>query len=168
MRDTRHTKKWASGIGKELTKACFQRATTQKQCKTSHSFRGTGPSAFEGGKSQSNSKEVAREGVQGTMRILKFLGMLQPEFEIEKPKSDSLLVAKSSWMRAKKSGLLHCKTTIGKYVEKGEVLASITDPYGKMRYLEKAPNHGYIINVNESPIVYKGDAIFRITNEMVK
>ncbi|WP_025742464.1 succinylglutamate desuccinylase/aspartoacylase family protein [Aquimarina pacifica] len=122
---------------------------------------------FEGGKSQSNSKEIAKEGVLGTMRILQHFEMLHPDFEILLPEKDSLVVSKSSWLRAKHSGLLHIKTCIGNYVEKGEALASITDPYGKMRHLEKAPNNGYIINVNESPIVYKGDAIFRISNELL-
>lgn len=48
-------------------------------------------------------------------------------------------------------------------VEKGEFLATITDPYGKMRFKVTSPNEGYIINVNQSPIVNQGDAIFHIS-----
>lgn len=122
---------------------------------------------FEGGKSQNSSKEIAREGVQGTMRILHHLEMLNSVFELPIPDSNSLIIKKSSWMRARYSGLLHIKIPIGKHVEKNEVLATITDPYGKMRHVVKASNEGYVINVNESSIVYKGDAIFRITKELV-
>ncbi|WP_074406885.1 MULTISPECIES: succinylglutamate desuccinylase/aspartoacylase family protein [Aquimarina] len=122
---------------------------------------------FEGGKSQNSSKEIAREGVQGTMRILDYLGMLKVEFEAPVRDSDTQIVIKSVWMRAKYSGLLHIKVPIGKHIEKGEVMATITDPYGKMRHVVKANNEGYVINVNESSIVYKGDAIFRITKELV-
>lgn len=121
---------------------------------------------FEGGKSLSSSKEVAKEGVHGTMRVLHHLGMLHSNFDYPEPNYDSLLVEKSFWMRAKYSGLLHIKIPIGKHVEKNEILASITDPYGKMRHVVKASNDGYVINVNESAIVYKGDAIFRITKEL--
>lgn len=122
---------------------------------------------FEGGKSQNSSRDVAREGVQGVMRILNHFQMLSPNFEVPIPTAKSIVIQKSLWMRAKYSGLLHIKIPIGKHVEKGEVLATITDPYGKMRHVVKASNEGYIINANEAPIVYKGDAIFRITKELM-
>ncbi len=122
---------------------------------------------FEGGKSQNSSKEIAKEGVQGTMRILKHLDMLHTDFEAPLQDTKSIIIQKSIWMRAKYSGLLHIKIPIGKHVAKGEVLATITDPYGKMRHEVKSNYEGYIINVNESPIVYKGDAIFRITRDLV-
>ena len=55
---------------------------------------------------------------------------------------------------------------IGSHVKKGEVLGQITDPYGKLNHAVKAQNAGYIINVNESPIVYQGDALFHITTKL--
>ncbi|TPN87645.1 succinylglutamate desuccinylase/aspartoacylase family protein [Aquimarina algicola] len=121
---------------------------------------------FEGGKSQNSSKEIAIEGVEGTMRILHHLEMLSTKFELPVRESNSLIIKKSAWIRAKYSGLLHIKIPVGKHVEKGEILATITDPYGKMRHVVKASDEGYVINVNEAPIVYKGDAIFRITRAL--
>ncbi|WP_298547268.1 succinylglutamate desuccinylase/aspartoacylase family protein [uncultured Aquimarina sp.] len=121
---------------------------------------------FEGGKSQNSNRDIAVEGVLGTMRILNHMEMLKPVFTVPSKTESSIVIKKSSWMRAKYSGLLHIKIPIGKYVEKGEILATITDPYGKMRHVVKATNTGYIINVNEAPIVYKGDAIFRITTQL--
>lgn len=121
---------------------------------------------FEGGKSMDNNKDIAKEGVLGAMRILDHLKMLGKKFEIPKKAENSILIKKSFWIRAKYSGLLHIKVRIGKNLQKGEIIASITDPYGKMRHVVKAPNTGYIINVNQEPIVYKGDAIFRITTEL--
>ena len=121
---------------------------------------------FEGGKSQNSSKDIAVEGVKGVMRILNHLEMLNPTFEVPQAHAESIVINKSSWMRAKYSGLLHIKVPICKHVEKGEILATITDPYGKMRHVVKASNEGYVINLNEAPIVYKGDAIFRITKEL--
>ncbi|SEK86230.1 hypothetical protein SAMN04487910_1325 [Aquimarina amphilecti] len=122
---------------------------------------------FEGGKSQNSNRDIAREGVLGVIRILDHLDMLETSFPIPETISNTIVVEKSFWIRAKYSGLLHIKIPYGKLVEKGETLATITDPYGKMRHVVKATNQGYIINVNEAPIVYKGDAIFRITTQLV-
>ena len=119
---------------------------------------------FEGGKSQDNNKEIAKQGVVGIMRILKFYNMLDAAFEIPQEQPPTVYIQKSSWIRAKYSGLLHIKIPIGKKVEKGEILATITDPYGQMRHTVKSPLAGYIINVNEFPLVYQGDAIFHIGN----
>lgn len=118
---------------------------------------------FEGGKSKDSDKIIAKHGVEGTMRILAHFEMLKPKFEVPDPTGETIVIENSTWMRAKYSGLLHIKVPCGKHVEKGEYVATITDPYGKLRHKVKAPNQGYIINVNESPIVYQGDAIFHIS-----
>ncbi|MGB8704368.1 MAG: succinylglutamate desuccinylase/aspartoacylase family protein [Gillisia sp.] len=118
---------------------------------------------FEGGKSMDSNKEIAQHGVEGVMRILQHLGMLKPRFICPDPPVNTILIENSTWMRAKYSGLLHMKVECGKRVEKSEYLATITDPYGKFRHKVLAPHEGYIINVNESPIVYQGDAVFHIS-----
>lgn len=118
---------------------------------------------FEGGKSNDSNKSVAKHGVEGAMRILAHFEMLKPKFDVPDPIGETICIENSTWMRAKYSGLLHVKIPCGKHVEKGEYIATITDPYGKLRHKVKAPNTGYIINVNESPIVYQGDAIFHIS-----
>lgn len=118
---------------------------------------------FEGGKSQDSNKEIAKTGVEGTMRILAHFNMLRSIFTPTKPPIQTILIEKSRWIRARYSGLLHKKIPVGKYVEKGEYIATITDPYGSFRHKVKAANNGYIINVNQSPIVYQGDAIFHIS-----
>ncbi|MAM17901.1 MAG: succinylglutamate desuccinylase [Gramella sp.] len=118
---------------------------------------------FEGGKSQDSNKEVAKVGVEGAMRILSHLDMLSNKFDYPDVHQETVVIEHTTWMRAKYSGLLHIKIPCGKHVEKGEYIATITDPYGKFRHKIKAGNAGYIINVNESPIVYQGDAIFHIS-----
>lgn len=120
---------------------------------------------YEGGKSLANDKTIAKEGVEGTKRVLQYLGMLRDEFSLPEINFRSVIIKESNWIRAKYSGLLHLKVTCGTPVEKGALLASITDPYGKMRHVIKAPYNGYIINTNEAPIVYQGDAIFHLSKE---
>jgi predicted deacylase len=47
-------------------------------------------------------------------------------------------------------------------VEKGDVIGTISDPYGKFEYKIRIPQSGYIIGLNHAPIVYKGDAILHL------
>lgn len=119
---------------------------------------------FEGGKSLDINNSVAEEGVNGAKRLLKHLDMLDLKHTVVPQKSNTIYIEKSGWIRAKCSGLLHDFNTVGKFVKKGTILATITDPYGKFERKVKAPNDGYIINANHSPIVYEGDAIYHLSN----
>ncbi|MFT5255272.1 MAG: putative deacylase, partial [Candidatus Paceibacteria bacterium] len=120
---------------------------------------------FEGGKSLSSNKYIVKEGVDGVLRVLDHLNMLTPAFELPKKGTKPVFINSSRWIRAQKSGLLHVKIPCNKHVEKGEFLATITDPYGTMRFKVLAPNEGYIINVNQAPIINQGDAIFHISTQ---
>lgn len=121
---------------------------------------------FEGGKSIDINNSVADEGVNGVKRILSHLDMLNPKLSLEVQKSDTIYIEKSTWIRAKCSGLLHDHGNVGGFVKKGTVLATITDPFGKFERKVKAPNDGYIINANHAPIVYQGDAIYHLTKTL--
>ncbi len=122
---------------------------------------------FEGGKSLDINKSIATEGVNGAIRLLHYLNMLNPKHRVIPQKSPSIYIDKSGWIRAKCSGLLQDFDTVGTFVKKGTVLATITDPYGKFEREVKAPNDGYIINANHAPIVYEGDAIYHLSNVVV-
>ncbi len=118
---------------------------------------------FEGGKSGFIDRQIASDGVEGTIRVLQHLGMTSNKIEVPSPKGESITIYSSRWIRAKYSGMFHLEASHGAFVEKGQVIASITDPYGKNDYKVKVANSGYIININEAPIVYQGDAIFHIS-----
>lgn len=121
---------------------------------------------FEGGKSIDINEEITQQGMEGAKRVLEHLGMLNPRKKAEPTDRQSIYIEKSAWIRARYSGMFHGYTKIGSYVEKGQLLATISDPYGKIEHKMKAPNAGYIINVNEAPIVYQGDAIYHISTEL--
>src|SRR5699024_7481752 len=119
----------------------------------------------EGGKTNEGNKHIIMEAIKGVKRFLNHLGMLDDNLKTSPAKIAPIIINKTKWMRASKSGLLHLKIDCGKYVEKGEFIATITDPYGTMRHKVLAPHAGFVINTNQSPIVYKGDAIFHISND---
>jgi len=120
---------------------------------------------FEGGKSKVSDRAIAREGVQGAMRILDHLEMLEDSFEVPIPEKEAVLIEATRWLRAKYSGLLHTKVSCGQFIEKGQKIATITDPYGRFRHPVNTPREGYVINVNEASLVYQGDAIFNISKD---
>lgn len=122
---------------------------------------------FEGGKSLDINDSIVNEGLEGVKRFLEHLDMLNAKHRTIKSKEDSIYIEKSTWIRANSSGLLHNAISISAFVKKGTVLATITDPFGKFERKVKAPNDGYIINANHSPIVYQGDAIYHISKTIV-
>lgn len=121
---------------------------------------------FEGGKSFHIDDNVTNAGVNGSKRILKHLGMLNTNFKVSHPKKPCIFIDDSKWRRAKYSGMFKAVAPVGSYVQKHDILGNITDPYGKFNYFVKASHAGYIINVNEAPIVYQGDALFHISTTL--
>ncbi|NRT14302.1 hypothetical protein HNP99_000642 [Flavobacterium sp. 28A] len=122
---------------------------------------------FEGGKSLDINYPVADAGVEGAKRILQHLDMLDSKHFNEDQNKKTIYIEKSAWIRAKCSGLLHDNGYVGAFVTKGTVLATITDPFGKFERKIKAPNDGYIINANQAPIVYQGDAVYHISKTLI-
>ncbi len=121
---------------------------------------------FEGGKSLDINKEVSDMAVEGVKRFLAHFNMLQDNFGIKEQAKPTIIIEKAQWIRSKRSGLLHDQVEIGSFVEKGGTLAEISDPYGMENIKIKAPFSGYVINVNHSPIVYQGDAIFNMSKTL--
>jgi len=120
---------------------------------------------FEGGKSFNIHPTITNTGVNGAKRVLHHLEMLNSKFKVSKPKKSCVFISESKWIRAKYSGMFKATITINSLVNEGDVIGHITDPYGSFNHFVKAPNSGYIFNINESPLVYQGDAIFHISTK---
>ena len=121
---------------------------------------------FEGGKSFNIDDTITNTGVNGIKRVLHHLGMLTSKFKVSTPKAKVVVIKKSKWLRAKYSGMFKPAIAVNSYATKDDVIGHITDPYGSFNHFIKAPNSGYIFNVNESPIIYQGDAIFHISTQL--
>ena len=121
---------------------------------------------FEGGKSFHIDTTITNTAVNGAKRILHHFGMLGPKFKVSQPKRKSIFILQSRWVRAKYSGMFKPSAKLNSQVKKDDVLGHITDPYGEFNHAVKAPHKGYVINVNESPIIYQGDAIFHISSKV--
>ena len=116
---------------------------------------------FEGGMANSIEEMVVEEGLNGTKRIISHLGMRNYKIDISKDR-ESIVLNESRWLRAPNSGMFQALVKNGSQVEKGTVLAIVTDPYGNFEKKIKSPTSGYVICANESPVVFKGDAIINL------
>lgn len=120
---------------------------------------------FEGGKTLHLNRNVTSTGVEGAKNVLQFLEMSGKEtsnLEQHKEK-EKIIINSSTWIRARHSGMLRTNFKNGTWVKKGDILGSISDPFGEFERSVKAPNDGYIICMEHSPIVNQGTAIFHIS-----
>ncbi|WP_397363918.1 succinylglutamate desuccinylase/aspartoacylase family protein [Olleya sp. R77988] len=120
---------------------------------------------YEGGKSFHIDNTVTNTAVNGAKRILNHFGMLSRQFKVSEPKKACVKITESSWLRAKHSGMFKATIALGIEVKKGDTIGNITDPYGKFNHFVKANHTGYVININQSPIVYQGDALFHVSTK---
>ncbi|MGB3606746.1 MAG: succinylglutamate desuccinylase/aspartoacylase family protein [Psychroserpens sp.] len=121
---------------------------------------------FEGGKSFHIDNAITNSGVNGAKRVLDHLEMLNRKFKVSLPKNPCVFITDSKWIRASHSGMFKPIVAINTYVAIDDVLGHITDPYGSFNHFVKAKNEGYVFNINQSPIIYQGDAIFHISTEI--
>lgn len=120
---------------------------------------------FEGGKSLDLSNRVTNSGVRGVLRVMHHLGMRDfSQFaSVANPPEPAVIISNSKWLRAKYSGMFRSTAKLGSRINKGDVIGSISDPFGDFERLVKAPHDGYVICINQDPIVNQGDALMHIS-----
>lgn len=118
---------------------------------------------FEGGESVRLDGHAISVGVQGMKRVLAHLEMTHhPTFNNN---TKSIIVKKTSWLRAPYSGIFIWSKCSGSYVKKGEPLGVLKDAYGNKSITVSAPRDGYIIGHSNASVVNQGDALFHIGYE---
>jgi uncharacterized protein len=113
---------------------------------------------YEGGESMRFDYRAINEGINGCLRLLKHFQMIETEI----PDNPSVKVSKDTWVRAKISGLMHINISNGAFVNKGDLIGVICNPYGEVEEKLVSPVDGYIIGINNQPVVNQGDAIIHV------
>jgi predicted deacylase len=116
---------------------------------------------FEGGESMRLDDFAIEEGVQGTKRLLASLGMI----DYNSTPQETIFLKESNWVRARASGIFNASIKLGDSIKKGQILARISDPYGQIKEPVKAPTNGYVLGLNNLPVINVGDALVHIGNE---
>ena len=116
---------------------------------------------YEGGESMRLDSYSIEEGISGTKRLLNHLGMIG----IAPESKNTVTLSQSDWVRAKASGIFYSSVKLGDYVRKGEIMARISDPYGQVVVPVKSSTNGYVIGVNNNPVINVGDALIHLGKE---
>ena len=146
-------------LGKKFSPALiinspFRDNTLRKEA----SKKGKSILVFEGGESSRFDYLSINEGMNGCMRLMKHLNMVNTDI----PNNPTVFLNKSTWVRAKSSGLFHTSKTNGAHINKGELVGMIVDPYGEHEEKLISPTDGYIVGINNQPVVNQGDALMHI------
>ena len=115
---------------------------------------------YEGGESSRFNEQAIELGIQGTLRLMKHLKMISTE--LPDPGYENHEFMHSSWIRARSSGIFQSLASSGTWVKRNEVVGYITDPFGEYRIKLRSPAAGYIISMNNNPILHQGDAVMHI------
>ncbi|WP_026951573.1 succinylglutamate desuccinylase/aspartoacylase family protein [Algoriphagus mannitolivorans] len=116
---------------------------------------------YEGGESMRLDSYAIEEGISGTKRLLNHLGMIG----IAPDSKNTVTLSQSDWVRAKASGIFYSSVKLGDYVRKGEIMARISDPYGQVVVPVKSGTNGYVIGLNNNPVINVGDALIHLGKE---
>lgn len=118
---------------------------------------------YEAGESLRFDELSARSGLSGILRIMRHLDMLSATRKPE-PKLTTLHSSSSRWLRAPGGGLLRGHRTIGDRVKEGDLLGTISDPFGESEIPLHATFDGLVIGRTNLPIVYEGDGLFHVAS----
>lgn len=116
---------------------------------------------FEGGESLRLNELSIQKGINGTLNLLKKFKMISDNVVTEKAEK-SIEIKSRKWIRAEIAGLFSLAIKNGEKVLKNQVIGYIMDTYGETNFEVKAPFDGYIIAINNFPIINMGDALFHI------
>lgn len=114
---------------------------------------------YEGGESLRLRKNAIDEGIEGMLRVMKYLNMRE---DAPKESRTPILINKSTWVRAKSAGLHYGFHRNGTAIQEKEVLGKVCDPYGTYEVQIKSPITGHIIAINNNPVINRGDALFHV------
>ncbi len=128
-----------------------------------HEAARTGKSilVYEAGESMRFNEKAITEGINGCLRLLRNLGMI----DIELQDGETKTLNDTTWVRAGVSGLFRTTKKYGSFIKKNEVIGNISDPYGEMEEALKSPVNGFIIGINNQPVINEGDALIHIGME---
>jgi len=98
-------------------------------------------------------------GVRGVLNVMKHLGMLDGEIEPQTDIVGSGGTYRLFDLRPKKSGIVTFHVTGGQWVEPGDLIGVVRDPWGNELDRVTTPTRGWVRSVTLNQIVYAGQII---------
>lgn len=116
---------------------------------------------YEAGEALRFDETSIRAGLRGIINVMRAIGMLPAQTRPARP-LNPVLAQSTVWVRAPVSGIVTDKAGLGNKVEKGQRLATISDPLGTHEEGALAPCDGIVIGRSNLPLTHEGDAMFNI------
>ncbi len=154
--DDKETMKLARAFGAAFTIHARLRDGSLREAATA---RGIKVLLFEAGQAHRFDPDAIRVGVNGIMRSLRSLKMVDTRL----PRGvRTQLVKKVRWVRARRGGLVEVMPKLGARVEEGETIAEISDAFGYRPTSVRATATGWVLGRSLNPQVNPGDALVNI------
>ena len=104
--------------------------------------------------------EFIRSSLAGIRRVMAYLEMIKarPAASADPP----VLCRSSKWLYTQHGGLLTVLPKLCERVKRGDVIATITDVYGKPVHSYTAPYSGIVIGHSVDPVAHTGDRIVHL------
>lgn len=99
-------------------------------------------------------------GVLGVRRTLAHMGMLRDA--PDPPRQEPPVIRSSTWVRARRSGLVRFDVDLGDGVAGGERIGTVADAHGHTRSMVKSRAEGMVIGITRNPLVNQGDALVHL------
>lgn len=122
--------------------------------------RGVEMLLYEAGEGLRFDEGAVRTGVAGILRVLRHKRMIAGAERAARPLP--ILCSSSSWLRAPAGGLLRTFRADGDRVQAGDLMAAVTDPFGRSEAELRAPGPGIVVGRAILPVVNEGDAIYHL------
>ncbi len=115
---------------------------------------------YEAGEALRFDELAIRLGVKGILRVMAMLGMVTAI--AGPPPANPVLSRRTRWTRAPEGGIFRAARKAGDLVEPGDVLGSLSDPFGDTNLRVTSDMAGIIIGRSNLPVVNQGDALMHI------
>lgn len=122
--------------------------------------RGVAVLLYEAGEALRMDELSIRVGVRGVLAVMATVGMLGGA--PVKPRAAPLLAHTSQWERAPRGGVFHRIHNLGDWIDVGQTLGYIADPFGEGETPVRARAPGVIVGQSHLPVVNQGDGLFHV------
>ncbi|MGB8331743.1 MAG: succinylglutamate desuccinylase/aspartoacylase family protein [Polyangiales bacterium] len=115
---------------------------------------------YEAGESNRFDAEPIEVGVQGILRVMEALSMIDPH--APKPPRAPWVSRKSTWVRTPRTGFCELTAKLGDRVRQGQPLALIFNALTPEGTSLRSKADGVVIGLLKTPLVHRGDAIAHV------
>jgi predicted deacylase len=116
---------------------------------------------FEGGEALRFDEHSLDVAITGTKNVLNHLKMKS----YSKYKSTSITKYQRKWVRAPASGFFHPLVSVGDGIKADQIVGTVSGPFGDYQEECIATKTGYVVTLNNNPMVNRGDAILQVAYE---